>query len=378
MTVVIPVFNDIRHLEETLASVYEQTHRSWEIVVVDDGSTDPSAIAFLDGVEKPRLRLVRQGNTGLPGARNAGMKVARGEFLIPLDSDDELAPEFMSGLVAALRKDTTAAFAHCLGRLYGDIDAVWIPRPFNPYWELIENSVIGCVVMRAAAWKSVGGYDETMTSGNEDWEMWLRLTAAGWGQVRVEEPLFRYRKHGVSMSVTTEGRFEEGRRMVRDRNPVLYTPDAMREARRRWYPLVTIIGSSNPLPEDAELVASVDDLHDTWGKYVVDLRGVEDDIPPALLLRLAGLLEDNPNIAVASTSGDPPLSMVRRWSVHDSKAEPTGQIVLDSLETGAPRLEPGSVPRPGWFVPQSALAEGVSIQRQHPEESAVIPDPWRW
>jgi O-antigen biosynthesis protein len=69
----------------------------------------------------------------------------------------------------------------------------------------------------------VGGYDETMTSGNEDWELWLRLQEAGWGQVQVPLPLFRYRKHGVSMSVATEARFEEGRRMVRDRHPSLYT-----------------------------------------------------------------------------------------------------------------------------------------------------------
>ena len=378
VTVVIPVYNDIRHLEETLASVYEQTHRSWEIVVVDDGSTDPATVAFLDGIERPRLRLIRQGNTGLPGARNAGMKLARGEFLIPLDSDDEMAPGFISRLLAALREDTGAGFAHCLGRLHGDIDAVWIPRPFNPYWELIENSVIGCVLMRTAAWQSVGGYDETMTSGNEDWEMWLRLTAAGWGQVRVEEPLFRYRKHGVSMSVTTEGRFEEGRRMVRDRNPGLYASEAMQEARNRWYPLVTIVGNSNPIPENAELVPSLDGLADTWGKYVVDLRGVENDIPPALLLRLADTLEDNPRVAVISTSGNPPLSMIRRWSIHDHGAEPTGQITLDSPVTGPPPPEPGSIPRPGWFVPQSALTEGVSIQRQHPEESAVIPDPRRW
>ena len=223
VTVVIPVRDNFGYLEEALASVYEQTHTSWEIVVVDDGSEDPAAISYLDSLDRPRLRMIRQDNTGLPGARNAGMKLARGDFLVPLDSDDELGPEFMTRLLAAIRQDPNAGFAHCLARLHGDIEAIWIPRPFNPYWQLIENAVVGCVLMRAAAWESVGGYDETMTSGNEDWELWLRLTGAGWGQVRLEEPLFLYRKHGVSMSVTTEARFEQGRRMVRDRNPELST-----------------------------------------------------------------------------------------------------------------------------------------------------------
>jgi GT2 family glycosyltransferase len=378
VTVVIPVHDDISYLQETLASVYEQTHPSWEIVVVDDGSTDPSTIAFLDSLRRPRLRIVRQGNTGLPGARNAGMKLARGEFLVPLDSDDELAPEFISTLLAALRQVAEAGFAHCLARLHGDIDAIWIPRPFNPYWQLVENAVVGCVLMRTEAWESVGGYDETMTSGNEDWDLWLRLTGAGWGQVRVEQPLFRYRKHGVSMSVTTEARFEEGRRMVRDRNPSLYAPARLAETRRAWYPLLTVVGAANPLPDDAELTDSLDGLGTTWGKYVVDLSGVEEITPPAVLLRLAALLEDNPGAALARTGGEPPLTLIRRWIIHDPEAEPKDQVVLDDPTPGPPPPAPGSIPRPGWFIPEDVVEAGLPVQRQRPEESAAMPDPGRW
>ncbi|MGH8872201.1 MAG: glycosyltransferase [Acidimicrobiia bacterium] len=375
VTVVIPVHDDVRYLEETLASVYEQTHPSWEIVVVDDGSTDPATIAYLDTLERPRLRLHRQGNTGLPGARNAGMKLARGRFLVPLDSDDELEPEFLSRMLAALLEAPQAGFAHCLARLHGDVEAVWIPRPFNPYWQLIENAVVGCVLMRTEAWESVGGYDETMTSGNEDWEMWLRLTGAGWGQVRVEEPLFRYRKHGVSMSVTTESRFEHGRRMVRDRNPGLYDPAAMKETRRRWYPLFTLVGSSNPLPEEAELVSSPDGLADKWGKYVADLRGTETEVPATVLLELAGLLEADPGAGLAHTVGDPPLTVIRRWTLHDPEG-PTAELVLDDPSTGP--APPAPLARPGWFVPESLTGIAVPIQRQRPEETATMPDPARW
>jgi len=378
VTVVIPVHDDVTYLEEALASVYDQTHPSWEIVVVDDGSTDPAAVAFLDQLQRPRLRLHRQDNTGLPGARNAGMKLARGEFLVPLDSDDELAPEFLSTLIDALGRSPEAGFAHCLARLHGDIEAVWVPRPFNPYWQLIENAVVGCVLMRTAAWESVGGYDETMTSGNEDWELWLRLTGAGWGQIRVEEPLFRYRKHGVSMSVTTEGRFEEGRRMVRDRNPALYGRETMGEARRRWYPLLTVVGATNPVPDDAELVTGIDDLATSWGKYVVDLRGFEDRVSGSVLLQLADLLEANPDVAFARTSADPPLALIRRWNLHDPEAAPNGEVVLLDQTTGPQPLQPGSMPRSGWFVPDSALEPGLPVQRQRPEESAIMPDPERW
>jgi glycosyltransferase involved in cell wall biosynthesis len=378
ITVVIPVHDDVEFLDEALASVYEQTHQSWEIVVVDDGSTDPAAVAFLDALDRPRLRTIRQGNTGLPGARNAGMKLARGEFLIPLDSDDELGTEFMTKMLTALSNQPEAGFAHCIARLHGDVDAVWIPRPFNPYWQLIENAVVGCVLMRTAAWESVGGYDDTMTSGNEDWELWLRLSAAGWGQVRLEEPLFRYRRHGVSMSVSTESRFEAGRRMVRDRNPGLYEREALEAARRAWYPLLTIVGSSNPLPENAELVATEDDLGATWGKYVVDLRGFEAGTTWSTLVAMTDILEADPRAAMARTTGEPPLRVLRRWSLHDPDAEPQAEVILDDPSTGPPALLPGSIPRPGWAVPAGLRSSDIPIQRQRPEESAALPDPSRW
>jgi hypothetical protein len=306
------------------------------------------------------------------------MKLARGEFLIPLDSDDELGTEFMTKMLTALSNQPEAGFAHCIARLHGDVDAVWIPRPFNPYWQLIENAVVGCVLMRTAAWESVGGYDDTMTSGNEDWELWLRLSAAGWGQVRLEEPLFRYRRHGVSMSVSTESRFEAGRRMVRDRNPGLYERGALEAARRAWYPLLTIVGSSNPLPENAELVATQDDLAATWGKYVVDLRGFEVGTTWSTLVAMTDILEADPRAAMARTTGEPPLTVLRRWSLHDPDAEPLAEVILDDPSTGPPALLPGSVPRPGWAVPASLRSSDIPIQRQRPEESAALPDPSRW
>ena len=376
MTVVIPVYDQTQFLAETLASVYEQTHPSWEIVVVDDGSTDPEAVRFLDSLDRPRLRLIRQPNMGLPGARNSGMKVARGDFLIPLDSDDELEPEFMTKLLSALEASPGAGYAHCLARLYGDIDAVWVPRPFNPYWQLLGNGIVGCVLMRATAWEAVDGYDETMTSGNEDWELWLRMSEAGWDQVSVPEPLFRYRKHGVSMSVTTEARFEDGRRMVRDRHQDLYKSEKLRELKQRWYPLLTIVGSVDPTPDDAEMVATPDLLVDTWGKYVIDVRNAVG-LEPDTLTRLAELLEEDPDAAVARTTGSPPLTMLRRWNIHDPEASPTGELELDHPAAGS-ALPGETMSRGGWATPESARTGDVPVQRQRPEELGTLPDPENW
>jgi hypothetical protein len=180
------------------------------------------------------------------------------------------------------------------------------------------------------------------------------------------------------MSVSTESRFEAGRRMVRDRNPGLYEREALEAARRAWYPLLTIVGSSNPLPENAELVATEDDLGATWGKYVVDLRGFEVGTTWSTLVAMTDILEADPRAAMARTTGEPPLTVLRRWSLHDPDAEPQAEVIIDDPSTGPPGLLPGSVPRPGWAVPASLGSSDIPIQRQRPEESAALPDPSRW
>lgn len=379
VTVVIPVHDDVDYLDETLASIYEQTHTSWEVVVVDDGSSDPKAVAYLDSLRRrPRLRLVRQENRGLPAARNAGMKIARGRFFVPLDADDQLEPEFMAHMLAALESRPDAAYAHCYARLHHDVDAVWVTRPFNPYWQLLGNGVVGCVLLRREAWEQVGGYDETMTLGNEDWEMWLRLMANGWDQVHVREVLFKYRKHGISMSVRTEARFEEGRRMVRDRHPELYSQESMRRSKTVWYPLITIVSDSAPPGDpDVEVVGAEEDLETTWGKFVVDLRGIEP-IPLGTILEMAALLEADPGARIVSNRGSPPITMIRRWALHDPDSGHESALIHGSDLPGPETSLHGFVPRAGWSVPGEIEEPNIPVQRQPPEEAGLIPDVTKW
>jgi GT2 family glycosyltransferase len=377
VTVVVPVFNDFRFIDEALASVYEQTYSSWEIVMVDDGSTDPAVIQYLESLHRPRLRQVRQENTGLPGARNTGMRLARGRFLVPLDSDDQLEPEFMSRMVSALDQHPQAGFAHCYARLHHDIDAFFVTRPFNPYWQLLGNGVAQCGLIRAEAWEAVGGYDETMVLGHEDWDFWMRLMEARWGQVQLTEVLYKYRKHGVSMSVDAEARFEAARRMVRDRHPRLYAEEKMRRFKKRWFPFVTVVADRAVEHDDWEYVSDVLELGSTWGKFVVDARAL-DPVPVEVIERLADALETEPKAARAVTTGRPPLVMTRRWNLHDRQATPDRILVVDDPQIGPEPSIAGHVPRPGWEVPTHLRDARLPIQRQPPEEAGLLPDPLSW
>lgn len=367
VTIVIPCFNQGGYLESAVVSVFEQTLEDWEIVIVDDGSDDPATRAAIDSLEWPRVRVLRQQNRGLPAARNAGIAAARGSLVVPLDADDELAPGFLQTMSAALAGAPEAAYAHCHAVLFGDVEAVWLSRPFNPFLLLQENSVIGCVLLRRAAWESVGGYDETMRSGNEDWELWVRLLEQGWGQTQVPEPLFRYRKHGISMSVDTESRFEEGRRQVQERHVELYRPERLAGMRRTTYPCVSV------LSVDGHGVSGETDL--AWealsGLDVVELvrsargRHVIHTTAPVEAGRLETAVAASESGGLAAVPcGE--TALWRRWRLLDPGAP------LNETEALPPGDPLAGVQFEDWSVPASAIALGLPIQRQEPDPVGCV------
>ncbi|MDH3425173.1 MAG: glycosyltransferase [Acidimicrobiia bacterium] len=342
VSVVIPCFNQGQYLDDAIMSVFEQDHDGFEVIVVDDGSTDQVTIDIIDQLELPRVRVIRQDNAGLSAARNAGMSAARGRYLVPLDADDELKPTYLSRLLSEISEDPSIGFVHCWAEFFGDVEGVYATRAFNEYQLLMSNSVVGCAMIRREAFEQVGGYDETMGQGNEDWDLWVRLTASGWGQRVVPEALFRYRRHGASMSAHTEARFESARREMAQRHPGLYAPGRLKELKRANYPLVSIVVADvadvgelgDQTVEDAEVVpigppGPLIELCDRrgWnlreeaesasaaaeaarGKYILDWRAVGqagDDF----VIDAARALESSPKTRAVALSGQPVMWRAR-------------------------------------------------------------------
>jgi hypothetical protein len=257
------------------------------------------------------------------------------------------------------------------------------------------------VLLRRDAYLAVGGYDETMRNGNEDWDLWIRLAGAGWGVVEVPQVLFRYRKHGISMSVETEARFEQGRAEIVERHRDLYAADQLARMKASHYPLVSIIAAAGTDPSaldaqdlaDAEII-TIGDPTPAWeaaagvrgwqirgaarlddavasaaGKFVVrwsDVSGVVTDT----LSRLAESLESDPNLGAARTDDPDPVVVVRRWSLLDPDA-PLTIATVDTPGTAAARFAPGQFPNPEWTFPE--VIDGVPVQRHRPEEEGHIP-----
>lgn len=188
------------YLEETLDSLAAQSAQDFEVVVVNDGSTDATTCELLAGLDRAKTRVVHSERLGLPGARNLGAAHTTGTFLCMVDADDLLEPPFLERSLAALEAAPDVAFASHWLRTFGDETWEWTPTDCTFPALLHANTVNGAALMRRSMFDQLRGFDETMTDGCEDWEFWIRAVGAGFSGVIVPEFLFRYRRRADSMS----------------------------------------------------------------------------------------------------------------------------------------------------------------------------------
>jgi glycosyltransferase involved in cell wall biosynthesis len=210
VTFVIPCFNHGRFIAEAVASCLAQEEADVRVVVVNDGSTDAESAAACDACVGARVEVIHQANSGPAGARNAGAARATGEFIAFLDADDVLDPRFACELAAALRAEDAgggmqASHAYCQERIVGLLDGLWAVPAWDPELLLITNLHPVTALVRREAFERVGGFDAGI-GGYEDWELWIRLSLAGYRAVRVQKPLFTWRRHSEDSRVMTDVR----------------------------------------------------------------------------------------------------------------------------------------------------------------------------
>ncbi len=244
---VLPCYNGHRYLQITLDSLRAQTFRDFETILVDDGSDDPDTLAFIDSLADD-VRVIRQRNLGLPGARNTGFREANGRYVLPLDCDDWIEPEFIRKAERALKSEPKAAFAFSYICLEDEASGV-LTKNYNFFEQLFLNQLPYCVLISKDVWEEVGGYDMTMRRGYEDWEFSIRLGDRGKFGVVVPEPLFHYRVRTTGMLQSLSSQLHGplwGE--IQQRNRSAYRLAALIRTWWRWrgrpstYPLVLYFG----------------------------------------------------------------------------------------------------------------------------------------
>ena len=176
--VLMPTYNtDPTQLREAVDSLIAQTDESWELVIVDDGSSNPATIAAVEAMPRldRRIAVRRQANVGPGAARNAAAVGADSEFLLALDADDTLSPTFLELLTRALHTDPAKVVAYPTTRKFGAADETVTGDEYA--WDsMVERNLIPVTALvRRSAFEEIGGFDEDMRDGLEDYEFFLRL-----------------------------------------------------------------------------------------------------------------------------------------------------------------------------------------------------------
>ena len=200
ISVLVPCFNHGQFIRETIDSIIAQTLQDFEIIVVDDGSTDPHTRKALADLPAERITVLTTENRGLPAARNHAARHAHGEFYCAVDADDKLAPQWFEKGLRVLEERPEVAFVSHWLETFGDEHWTWTPERCDLPSLLARNAVNGAALVRRTAYDAVGGYDESMREGCEDWDFWLRLVERGFPGAIIPEVLFYYRRRSDSMS----------------------------------------------------------------------------------------------------------------------------------------------------------------------------------
>lgn len=180
LSIVIPTCNDATWVVEAIASAWHCAEGRHEVLVLDDGTTDPESLRILDRLRTAGQPVIRQENEGLPSARNALIARARGEFILPLDADNRLNRAFVQRARAVLRADPQVGVVYGDRQLFGARrQRIAVPE-FDLHRMLAGNYIDACAMFRRELWRDVGGYEAQLRLGYEDWEFWINAGKRGW------------------------------------------------------------------------------------------------------------------------------------------------------------------------------------------------------
>jgi glycosyltransferase involved in cell wall biosynthesis len=195
VSIIVPCFNAGTDLERAISSAVAQTYRDFEVVVVDDGSTDAATLATLSAVaRRPGVTVHRTENRGPSAARNTAITRSRGAYILPLDADDYLAATYLARTVPLLDEDATLGVAYTWVGLTGQHTGTWKTGDFTVPALLVRCTLHVTALYRREVWAAVGGYDPRFVDGADDWDFWLSAAGRGVTARCVPEVLAYYQR----------------------------------------------------------------------------------------------------------------------------------------------------------------------------------------
>ena len=279
VSIIIPAYNCSKVITKTLVSVYEQTYQNWEIIIIDDGSTDDTKSALETHMD--RIRYFYQENKGTAAARNAGVRRANGGLIAFLDNDDLWLPDKIALQVQAMQENPNIGLVFTDGKLFDENGILknslineriqsWIDqnKDEDPHvvkgWiarELFFGNIIASatsVLLRKESIESVGGFDEQISIA-DDYDIWLRI-AQHYPVVLIYLPLYMWRYREDSASGPKENRgyvWKKAALPVLEKNLFIAPKEMRKEVRlslsRKYWECGWVDFSQNRLPESRKM-----------------------------------------------------------------------------------------------------------------------------
>ncbi len=201
ISIIVPCYNQAQYLDECLQSVVEQTYKNWECIIVNDGSLDNTKEIAGKWTEKyNHFKYLYKDNGGLSSARNTGINIAQGTYILPLDADDKISINYLEECLKIFENIPETKLVYGNAIKFGKLNENWKLNSYS-YNNLLHNNMIFCTAMyKKMNWQLAGGYDEKMHQGFEDWEFWIQMLKKEDVVIHTKKCTFYYRIKENSMT----------------------------------------------------------------------------------------------------------------------------------------------------------------------------------
>jgi len=201
ISVIVPCYNQAIYLPDALQSVLDQDYPHWECIIVNDGSPDNTGEVAKEWADKDsRFKYYWKENSGVCHTRNFGVEQAKGEYIIPLDGDDKIGPQYFSEAIATFINDPEIKLIYSDTILFGDVNEKKINPDFVFRKMLTENQIFNSAIFKRTNFIEAGGYNPNMVDGIEDWDFYLSLIKPTDKVVKLNAYHYYYRIKAVSRS----------------------------------------------------------------------------------------------------------------------------------------------------------------------------------
>ena len=262
VSIIMPCYNQGKYIEDAINSVRLQTHPNWECIIVDDGSTDDSYIITKKIIENDnRFILIKQENSGVCIARNVAAEKATGEFLLPLDADDMIAPTYIEKALMKFN-NTDCKLVYCNSQFFGTKNDIWILPEYKYEKMLWMNQIFVTALFRKSDYLKTGGYNPNMTEGCEDWDFYLSLLKPNDIVIKLPEILFFYRQKPISRNIYAKQKMDIVKRQIVKNHIDCYLPFlpdiiTLRESAKAWENISASKLYMFPVPLTMKMLSSV-------------------------------------------------------------------------------------------------------------------------